>query len=73
MMILIDSYTKDDVQLQWMDDDPVEVDEEELSLPQFELVNISTRHCKDMFKTGQYPTHKLSCPLPDNHFSHPCD
>ncbi len=30
----------------------VEVDEEELSLPQFELVNISTQHCKDMFKTG---------------------
>ncbi len=51
-MCLVDSYTKDDVQLQWMDDDPVEVDEEELSLPQFELVNISTRHCKDMFKTG---------------------
>ncbi len=50
---IADSYTNNDVQLQWMDESPVEYDKKDLSLPQFELVNVSTRHCKDMFKTGE--------------------
>ncbi len=37
-----------------MDESPVEYDKKDLSLPQFELVNVSTRHCKDMFKTGVF-------------------
>ena len=45
-----DSYTSEDVVLDWMDNSPVELNAEELSLPQFELEKTGTKPCKDMFK-----------------------
>ena len=49
-----DSYTSEDVVLDWMDNSPVELNAEELSLPQFELEKTGTKPCKDMFKTGNW-------------------
>ena len=49
-----DSYTSEDVVLDWMDNSPVELNAEELSLPQFELEKTGTKPCKDMFKTGKW-------------------
>ena len=53
--IFTDSYTAEDVLLDWMDNSPVEMNAEELSLPQFELETTGTKPCKDMFKTGNWP------------------
>ncbi len=49
-----DSYTSDDVILGWMDNSPVEMNLEELTLPQFELERTGTRPCKDLLKTGKH-------------------
>ena len=50
--MFLDSYSSEDVQLQWMDNSPVEMNKDELSLPQFELEDTVPRPCKDTFKTG---------------------
>ncbi len=50
--MFVDSYSSEDVQLQWMDNSPVEMNKDELSLPQFELEDTVPRPCKDTFKTG---------------------
>ncbi len=48
-----DSYTEADVILEWLNDDPMEINEGEVSLPQFQLLNITTGRCEEKYTTGR--------------------
>ena len=47
-----DSYSTDDVVLAWEDAEPVELNKDELYLPQFSLLDTSTNNCLAEYKTG---------------------
>lgn len=47
-----DYHRTEDVQLQWLDDTPVELPSDSLSMPQFQLLNITSGECNESYKTG---------------------
>ncbi|KAI0224171.1 Glycine receptor subunit alpha-4 [Lamellibrachia satsuma] len=49
------SHRTEDVLLQWLDDTPVELPPDSLSMPQFQLLNVSYGQCTELYKTGEYP------------------
>ena len=48
-----DFHRKEDVLLQWKGDTPVELPTDSLTMPQFQLRNISVRGCQELYKTGK--------------------
>ena len=55
-LTLADSYTTSELILSWMDQTPLEMDMNELSLPQFELLRHSVDTCEQKYKTGEQLT-----------------
>ena len=49
-----DSYTTNDVTMEWGKEDPVELSREGLYMPQFELLSTEAVSCADQLSTGQY-------------------
>ena len=48
-----DSYTLEEMKLRWSNDsDPVQTNED-LTLPQFELLDVKTHHCHKSYITGR--------------------
>ena len=56
-----DFHRKEDVLLQWKGDTPVELPTDSLTMPQFQLRNISVRECRELYKTGKVHTY---CTVP---------
>lgn len=54
LIYVADSYTEDDLVLAWEDDEPVELNSDELYLPQFELLRTSVDNCTAHYKTGLF-------------------
>ena len=50
---MLDSYDSKEVVLTWWDEKPIEIHENELQLPQFELVDYVPETCIEAYKTGQ--------------------
>ena len=51
MYLFVDGHEDRDMKLDWVAKDPVQVDEE-LELPQFDLVEYNTTECTKSYKTG---------------------
>ena len=47
-----DSYDTENLLLEWFGADPVEVNDEDLELPQFDLSYVDTNDCVKTYKTG---------------------
>ena len=52
-MLFPDAYSTEDLVLKWKQDDPVEVNDE-LELPQFDLINTEHMDCTRHYTTGGY-------------------
>ena len=48
----IDTYDLQDVQLQWLEGEPIEINITHLSLPQFEYLGHDVGHCHEQYITG---------------------
>ncbi|KAI0216798.1 Glycine receptor subunit alpha-2 [Lamellibrachia satsuma] len=60
MKISTYSHRTEDVLLQWLDDTPVELPGDTLTLPQFQLLNVKHGQCTERYKTGEYPCLKAT-------------
>lgn len=49
-----DSYDSKEVVLTWWDDDPIEIHDGKLQLPQFTLQKKKSGFCVEKYKTGRY-------------------
>ena len=54
MLMSLDSYGLEDLVLEWFGADPVEVDDEDMELPQFDLTSVKTSGCIKTYKTGKF-------------------
>ena len=50
-LIVVDGDTNDTMSLVWRED-PIEIQDAHLDLPQFELIDNHSKHCKQLYKTG---------------------
>ena len=56
----LDSYDSNEIQLEWFDEDPIEIKLEELNLPQFQMDNFIHGFCNESYKTGTQRTTSFS-------------
>jgi len=49
---IADSYDSKEVILDWWDDDPIEIHDGKLQLPQFTMTSRTAQRCTEEYKTG---------------------
>ena len=52
LLLWLDSYTEEEIELDWSDEDPVQTNEN-LTLPQFVLLAVDTHRCHMSYITGR--------------------
>jgi len=57
-VITADSYDSQEVVLAWLDNEPIEIHQGKLQLPQFTMEDAVAHRCNESYKTGKLVTHK---------------